>query len=110
MVFLYSCLKIAISAFIAVWLLHLPHKAGKAVVRKSTKDSENLPTQEHQSIGSIFSLKNVLLDLRKNKVVDCVFACLYKGQSCPLPGSDTSFRRHHAFEFPCHTLEIFQQN
>lgn len=47
--FPYSGLKMAISAFIPVWLLHTPHKAGTSiVVRKPTKDSENLPTKEHQ--------------------------------------------------------------
>lgn len=60
--FLYSCLKIAISVFIAVSLLHLPHKAGtSAVVRKPMKDFKNLPTREHLSIGSIINLKIILL-------------------------------------------------
>lgn len=64
--FLYSCWKVAISAFIAVWLLHLPHKDGTSVVvRKPAKDSENLPAQEHQNIGSVISVKSVLLDLPK---------------------------------------------
>lgn len=64
--FPYSCLKIAISAFVAVWLLHTLHKVGTSiVVRKPMKDSENLPTQEHQSIGRIVNLKNVLHDLPK---------------------------------------------
>lgn len=53
----------AISAFTAVWLL----QAGiSVVVKKHIKDSENPPTQEHQSIGSIIILKKILLNLAKN--------------------------------------------